>query len=254
MDLVLIFLGAAYGGLAGLFLSRPAYRLSVEAAESRRDHCPRGHEIAGPAGGWLGLARCDGNTPPADGGASDSGPCRYGPGRPAAPVVCALVCAALAATTGARPELVVWLVLTPLAILLALVDLTVHRLPDVLTLPLAGVMVGLLGAAALLPGSHGSWTTAVAGSLALTAVYFVLFLISPSGMGLGDVKLALSLGAVLGWYGWPVLALGTLLAFGCGALYAGALLVLRRANRRSAMAFGPFMLLGALAGVLFGGV
>ncbi len=41
-------------------------------------------------------------------------------------------------------------------------------------------------------------------------------------MGFGDVKLALGAGAVLGWYGWPTVLLGTLAGFLCGALYGGA--------------------------------
>ncbi|WP_319949564.1 A24 family peptidase [Streptomyces halobius] len=145
-----------------------------------------------------------------------------------------------------------WILLAPFLVLLGLVDAVVHRLPDMLTLPIAGVTVALLGAAALLPGHQGNWIASVEGSLALAALYFAMFLINPSGMGFGDVKLALTVGALLGWYGWPILFLGTLVTFACGALFATGLLVTRRATRRSAMAFGPFMLLGALAGVLFG--
>ncbi|WP_327156389.1 A24 family peptidase [Streptomyces tubercidicus] len=151
-----------------------------------------------------------------------------------------------------RPELLLWMLLTPLAVLLGLVDAAVQRLPDMLTLPAAGLTVALLGAATALPGHQGGWIASVEGSLALGAMYFAMFLINPSGMGFGDVKLALTVGALLGWYGWPVLFLGTLVTFACGALCAVGLLITRRATRRSAMAFGPFMLLGALAGVLFG--
>ncbi|WP_338059819.1 A24 family peptidase [Streptomyces natalensis] len=144
------------------------------------------------------------------------------------------------------------MMVTPFGVLLGLIDAAVHRLPDVLTLPVAGGTVALLGIVALLPGHHGSWATAAGGSIVLAALYFVMFLINPSGMGLGDVKLALSVGALLGWYGWPTLFLGTLVAFCLAALYGVGLMILRRATRRSAIAFGPFMLLGALAGVAFG--
>ncbi|MGW1836465.1 prepilin peptidase [Streptomyces sp. NPDC002067] len=243
MDLTLTLLGAAFGGVAGALVPRASYRFAVEPAEPWRTRCPQGHVLAGPWGGWVGLARC-----PSDGPA-ESG-CRYGPGQVVAPVVSALVCGGLAAVVGSRPELAVLLLVTPFAVLLAAVDGAVHRLPDAVTLPLAATTVALLGATALLPGHGGNWLTAVAGSLALAALYGTLFLVNPAGMGLGDVKLALSVGALLGWYGWPALLLGTFAAFGTGALFGVALLVTRRAHRRTAMAFGPFMLAGALIGVV----
>ncbi|MFE7567709.1 prepilin peptidase [Streptomyces sp. NPDC057539] len=175
------------------------------------------------------------------------------------PLLTALVCALLAAATGPRPELAVWLLLAPFAVLLALVDRAVHRLPDQLTLPLAGAAVVLLGLAALVPGGGdggtgpgGSWPTALLGGLALGACYFVLFLINPNGLGFGDVKLALSLGVALGWYGWTVLFVGAFVGFLLGALYGFGLILLRRAGRKSAFPFGPFMIVGALVGIVLG--
>ncbi|MEU3006127.1 prepilin peptidase [Streptomyces sp. NPDC007020] len=188
---------------------------------------------------------------PTPAGPAPSGPAAYAPGV-LAPLVTVLACVALAATTGARPELVVWLALTPVAVLLAVVDRRVHRLPDPLTLPLAAAAVLLLGGAALLPGHAGSWTSGLLGGLTLGGFYFLLFLINPNGMGFGDVKLALALGVVLGWYGWSVLFLGGFAGFLFGAAYGLALLLLRRAGRRTGIPFGPFMIAGALTGVLLG--
>ncbi|MFF2641340.1 prepilin peptidase [Streptomyces niveus] len=176
---------------------------------------------------------------------------RYAPSVPVV-LVTALVCGALAAATGPRPELAVWLLLTPFAVLLALVDRNVHRLPDQLTLPLAAASAALLGIATLLPDAGGSWPAALLGGLALGACYFVLFLINPNGMGFGDVKLALSLGVVLGWYGWLLLFVGAFAGFLFGSLYGLGLMALRRANRKSAIPFGPFMIAGALVGVALG--
>lgn len=169
-----------------------------------------------------------------------------------APLVTVLACVALAAATGARPELVAWLALAPVAVLLAVVDRRVHRLPDPLTLPLAAAAVLLLGGVALLPGHAGSWTSGLLGGLALGGFYLLLFLINPNGMGFGDVKLALALGVALGWYGWTVLFLGGFAGFLFGAAYGLALVLLRRAGRRTGIPFGPFMIAGALTGVLLG--
>ena len=164
----------------------------------------------------------------------------------------AFVCAALAAATGTRPELGVWLLLGPLGVLPAVVDLRVQRLPDVLTLPLAGGALVLLGLVALLPEHAGGWMTALYGALALGGFFLVLFLIDPGGTGLGNVKLALGPGAALGWYGWPTLMLGTLAAFLLGALDGCALAVAGRAGRGTAVVFGPFLLGGAFLGLLIG--
>ncbi|WP_030749870.1 prepilin peptidase [Streptomyces sp. NRRL F-5135] len=193
-------------------------------------------------------------APRPDPAAVATGPGRAVPYRPSplVPLLTALTCALLAAAVGARPELGVWLLLAPFAVLLALVDRNVHRLPDQLTLPLAGAATVLLGLAALLPGHGGAWHTAVLGGLALGACYFVLFLINPNGMGFGDVKLALSLGVVLGWYGWPTLFVGAFVGFLLGSLYGIGLILLRRAGRKSAIPFGPFMIIGAFLGIVLG--
>ncbi|WP_257004238.1 A24 family peptidase [Streptomyces sp. SA15] len=228
-----------WGAGAGLLIPRAAYRLSVSPDEPWRAACPAGHAFAGAGKGWLGRARC------AD---CDS----YGPSTPVLAAVTAVVCVVLAAAVDARPELVVWLVLAPIGVLLATVDFTVERLPDVVTLPLAAITLGLLGVAALLPGTDGSWRSALFGSLALGAFCLVLFLINPAGFGFGDVKLALTLGAVTGWHGWDILIAGTFAGFLLFALYGLSLIVARRADRKTAHPLGPFLLTGAEVGVLLG--
>ncbi|MET9853431.1 A24 family peptidase [Streptomyces sp. NPDC006450] len=240
-----------WGALAGLLLPRAVYRLSVEAGLPWRSACPAGHPLTGPARGWLGRAvcpRCPSGPGPAIGrrrGYAPSG---------GAVLATTLVCLALGAGVGARPELAVWLLLAPFTVLLCLVDRAVHRLPDVLTLPLAAGTAAALGPAALAGGAGGSWTRALLGGLVLGGVYLLLFFINPRGMGFGDVKLALVVGQVLGWYGWPVVFAGTFAAFLGGAAHGLALIALRRADRTSPIPFGPFMAGGALAGVVWAGL
>ncbi|WJY52272.1 A24 family peptidase [Streptomyces chengbuensis] len=286
----LIAAAALWGAAAGVLVPRPAYRMSVEPEEAWRNTCPAGHPLTGPAQGWLGTARCascavspvpavsapvpaatpGSGAPEAPGEPGDGPPDADVPGgtdRPdgtavrtpavyrnsvVVPAVTALACAALAAAVGSRPELAVWLLLAPFAVLLALVDRHVHRLPDQLTLPLAVAAAVLLGGAALLPGAGGSWPTALLGGPVLGAAYLVLFLVNPNGMGFGDVKLALSLGVALGWYGWEVLFVGAFAGFLLGAVYGLGLVVLRGAGRGTAIPFGPFMISGALLGLLLG--
>jgi leader peptidase (prepilin peptidase) / N-methyltransferase len=66
------------------------------------------------------------------------------------------------------------------------------------------------------------------------------------------VKLALGAGAVLGWYGWDTVLLGTFAGFLLGALYGGVLVLVGRAGRKTAIPFGPFLITGAYAGLLIG--
>ncbi|MEU2155028.1 prepilin peptidase [Streptomyces sp. NPDC019396] len=262
---IAVVAAALWGAGAGALLPRAAYRLSVEPEEAWRDACPSGHPITGVAGGWLGAARCAdcavsvvapvAGAPRGDGsGAEDVRHPGEHRGSALVPAVTAAVCAVLTATAGIRPETAVWVLLAPVAMLLALVDRRVHRLPDQLTLPLAAAAALLLGGAALLPGAAGSWTTALLGGLALGGAYFVLFLINPNGMGFGDVKLAVPLGTALGWYGWEVLFAGAFAGFLLGAVYGFGLVLLRRASRKSAIPFGPFMIGGTLIGLLLGAV
>ncbi|MFC9478531.1 prepilin peptidase [Streptomyces griseus] len=268
MDAALLAVAAVWGAVTGLLIPRAAYRFAVEPEEPWRTACPAGHPLTGPVRGWLGPARCapcaapgtpaapesDTTAPEGDTTAGTAAPEAspgYAPGV-LAPLVTVVACVALAAATGARPELIGWLALAPVAVLLAVVDRRVHRLPDPLTLPLAAAAVLLLGGAALLPGHAGSWTSGLLGGLALGGFYFLLFLINPNGMGFGDVKLALALGVALGWYGWTVLFLGGFAGFLFGAAYGLCLVLLRRAGRRTGIPFGPFMIAGALTGLLLG--
>ncbi|MGW2096376.1 prepilin peptidase [Streptomyces olivaceoviridis] len=251
----MLVLGALlWGALAGALLPRAAYRFAVPSGEPWRDRCPGGHH---PVRGWLGGVRCGQCARGGErGGAEGRVPVTpYQPYAPSAPLLAtatALVCAALTAATGTRPELAVWLLLAPVGVLLAAVDFRVQRLPDPLTLPLAATALALLGLAALLPEHAGHWRTALYGALALGAGYYVLYRVNPGGMGFGDVKLAVGAGAVLGWYGWPTVLLGTFAGFLLGALYGGALVLARRAGRKTAVPFGPFLLAGALTGLLIG--
>ncbi|MFI1377236.1 prepilin peptidase [Streptomyces longwoodensis] len=240
METFWITMGAAiWGAGTGLFIPRAAYRLSVPPDEPWRTTCPDGHPFAGTGKGWLGRPRCSNG---------DS----LGPSTPVLATVTAVVCAVLAAAIEARPELAVWLVLVPIGVLLATVDLAVARLPDIGTVPLAVITLCLLGVAALLPGTNGSWRRSLLGSLAFGVFCLALFLINPAKFGFGDVKLAPTVGAVTGWYGWDILIAGAFTGFVLFVLYGLSLIVARRAHRRTVHPLGPFLLAGAGAGVLFG--
>ena len=138
------------------------------------------------------------------------------------------------------------------SIALTLIDLEHQRLPDAIVLPSLGVVTALLVIAAALTGDWGQLIATVAAAAALFALYFVIALVYPRGIGGGDVKLAPLIGAVLGAIGWGAVAVGAFAGFLVGAVYGLILIALRRATRKTGIPFGPFMLLGAWIGIVWG--
>jgi leader peptidase (prepilin peptidase)/N-methyltransferase len=127
-------------------------------------------------------------------------------------------------------------------VVLAIIDLESRRLPNAIVLPAAALV--LFARVATAPGHWSAWLGAALGAAALLLAFALAF---PGGLGLGDVKLMLLLGATLGGAIVPALLLGTL----AGAAAASALLVRdgRTALRRT-IPYGPFLAFGAIATVL----
>jgi leader peptidase (prepilin peptidase)/N-methyltransferase len=239
-----IIAGAAVGLLAGPPIRAAVFARSTEAGQPPRSACPAcSAQILHGRWRWLAVLPVTGRCP-----ASRT---RIGPYQLAAEAVAGLALAVAAARATSVWELaaLAWLIL--IAVPLAFTDLAVHRLPDPLT---AAAFIGtfaFLAAAALTGHQPGHLARAAIGAAALTSFYLVLFLIRPGEMGPGDVKLAASIGLVLGWAGWRVLLAGTLAGFTLAAIYGGVLLATHRASRTSQLPLGPFILLGALAGIAF---
>jgi leader peptidase (prepilin peptidase)/N-methyltransferase len=136
---------------------------------------------------------------------------------------------------------------------LTLIDLDVHRLPDLLVLPSYPIAFVLLLVPTVVTGQWGWLLRAVLAGIALFVVYLVLALVSPGGggLGLGDVKLAGLLGLFLGWLGWGPVLVSVLAAFVVGGLIAVFMLLVRHASRSTHIAFGPSMMLGAWVALMF---
>lgn len=138
------------------------------------------------------------------------------------------------------------------SIALTAIDLESHRLPNVIVLPGYAVAAIGLGAPSLLAGDIERLAMIAAGAGILFAVYFALWFLWPSGMGMGDVKLAGVLGAFLGFSGWTSLVVGGFAAFVLGGVVSIALLLAKRVSRKSGIPFGPWMIAGAWIGVVWG--
>lgn len=177
----------------------------------------------------------------------------YGARYPITELVTALAFALMAVRFGADPLLPAYLYVTAVGVVLAGTDLAAKRLPDVLTLPSYFAVAGLLAIAVPHePDGPRRFVQALIGMAVLTAIYFLLFVINPRGMAWGDVKLSGVLGLALGWFGQSTFIVGAFCGFLAGAVVGLGLVLARRAKLKSAIPFGPFMIFGALLGILIG--
>jgi leader peptidase (prepilin peptidase) / N-methyltransferase len=87
------------------------------------------------------------------------------------------------------------------------------------------------------------WLEWIGGSLGAGLFFLVVALAYPAGLGMGDVKLALLIGAALGWAVVPALLFGT---FAAAAVAAVILLREGSAARKRAIPLGPFLAAGAI--------
>ncbi len=166
-------------------------------------------------------------------------------------VATGLVSGAMGAAVGWTPALTFLLYLAPVGVALAVVDWRTRLLPTKVIAP-SYLAVGLLVAvAAWAEHDLDALITAGLGWLVAGGTFFLLWFIYPRGMGYGDVRLSGILGMALGYLGWSELFVGVYTGFILGGV-GGLLLSLLRLVDRKAYPFGPFMLVGAVAGVVLG--
>ena len=172
---------------------------------------------------------------------------------PAVELATAALFVVLTLRIGFDAALPAFLYLGAIGVALTMIDIDVKRLPDAIVLPSYVVALALLTVAAAVGDDWSDLGRGIGGMAVLFAFYFLLCFIYPAGMGFGDVKLAGVLGLYLAWLGWAELVTGAFLGFLYGGVLGLALMLVRRAGRRSKIPFGPFMLLGALTAILWGG-
>lgn len=153
------------------------------------------------------------------------------------------------AAIGDAAVLVAYVAFAVLSVLLAVIDLRTHRLPHPIVLPAYPVAWILLGLASVAHGDGGAFLRALVGMLALFVFYAVLRALQPGGMGGGDVTLAGLIGFLLAYLGWDPLLVGAAAGFLLGGFFSLVVLLTRRVDRRTAIPFGPWMLLGAWIGI-----
>ncbi|MET3140379.1 UNVERIFIED_ORG: leader peptidase (prepilin peptidase)/N-methyltransferase [Arthrobacter sp. UYEF2] len=163
-------------------------------------------------------------------------------------LITAVLCAAFAFRVGAASALPAFILLIVLGVQLARIDVALHLLPNPVVLSLlVGGLLCFLGAT-FRGEQWASLARAVAGAAILFVIYLILALISPAGLGMGDVKLAAPVGLYLGYLGWTQLLYGGLLGFILNGLVTALVMSRNRPQRTSEVAHGPSMI-GTAAGI-----
>jgi leader peptidase (prepilin peptidase)/N-methyltransferase len=238
-----IAIAAAVGAVAGHFVRALVFGHSVSAGTPWRHRCPAcDTEIVAP--GWRPTG-----LPPT--GRCPSCRAKIGPPPGSVELVTAIVLAALAWRIGVHPSLVAFAWAAVFGVALAFVDVAVHRLPDRL---IAAAVIGttvIFGIAVAAGAPYHRLVVSVLCGLGAGVAYFLVVFLSPSGMGLGDAKLAVLVGLTTGWFGIGAALYGLFAGLLFAGLTALVLLALRRVTRHDNIAHGPFMVLGALAAILF---
>lgn len=132
------------------------------------------------------------------------------------------------------------------------IDLDLRIIPNRIIYPTIFASVPLLAAAAAIDDDFDSLENALIGAAAAFAALFVIHLVSPAGMGFGDVRLSFVLGLFLGWLSLSHVLVGIFLGFLLGAFIGIALVVTRVRSRKDAIPFGPFLAGGAALAVFAG--
>ena len=124
---------------------------------------------------------------------------------------------------------------------LSLIDIKSHRLPNLLVGEFLVLEILLMGAISLTTSDVARMADAVGVAVAMFSTYLVLYLVSRGSLGMGDVKFAFPLGLSIGWYSTDYWFASILITFLLAGLVAVIGLASKRIDRKSRLAFGPYM-------------
>jgi leader peptidase (prepilin peptidase)/N-methyltransferase len=144
---------------------------------------------------------------------------------------------------GVHAETVVVVFVIAVLVVISRHDLERHIIPNRIVVP---AWIGVLLAHVVIHPHH--WLEWILASLGAGLFFLVVLLAYPAGLGMGDVKLALLIGAALGWSVTAALLLGTLAA---GVVSIALLIMHGAAARKRAIPLGPFLAAGAIVVLLF---
>lgn len=236
-------LGLVVGSFLNVVIHRVPRRESVVRPRSRCPGC--GVALAGrdnlPVLSWLLLGRRCRHC-----GMAISA--RY----PAVELGTALLFAAVGARFGADWALPAFLVFAASMVAVTWIDVEHLIVPNRVVLATLALCGPLLVLAAAATGEWHRLRDGVVSALLASAVLFAMNLVNRRWMGMGDVKLALVLGLLLGWLGPDHVALGLFAGFLFGAVGGVLLLATGLRGRADPIPFAPYLAAGAVLAMLVG--
>ena len=236
-------LGLAVGSFLNVVIHRVPRKESVVKPRSRCPGC--GTELAArdniPVVSWLMLkGRCRTCGEP------------ISPRYPVVELATAALFAAMAVRLGVDAALPAFLVVTAGLVAISAVDLERFIVPNRILYPTLFIAAPLLVVAAAVYGDWKGVRTAAVGGALGWALLLIVHLVSPAGMGFGDVRLAGLIGMLLGWLSVGHVLVGLFLGFALAALVGVGLIATGLKSRKDKVPFGPFLAGGAVLAVLLG--
>lgn len=130
----------------------------------------------------------------------------------------------------------IWILLSA-SIVISLIDIKLHLIPDALQMV-------IIVTALIYTYFWGQWGeySVLSGLVVALPILFIYLVTRGKGMGFGDVVLEIGLGI---WLGAAKGLLGVYLGFLFGSIFGIVLILMKKAGRRTHIAFGPFLLAGA---------
>jgi leader peptidase (prepilin peptidase)/N-methyltransferase len=147
---------------------------------------------------------------------------------------------------GLSPVMALYSLFFSALVVITFIDLHHKIIPDVISLP--GIAIGLLASLLVLPPT---FLESVIGATLGWTLFYAVALVSRGGMGGGDIKLIAMIGAFLGW---EKMLLTIMVGAFAGSLVGIGLMIFFKKGRKYAVPFGPFLALGALVSLFWGGM
>lgn len=235
--------GLAVGSFLNVVIARVPNKESVVAPRSRCPECstPIAPRDNIPLVSWLLLrGRCRSCREP------------ISPRYPLVELLTAVLFGITAVRLGADWALPAFLVVVAGLIAISAVDLERFIVPNRILYPTLFIAAPLLVLAGALEGEWSGVRSAAIGGALAWGLLLVIHLISPKGMGFGDVRLAGLIGMTVGWLSVGHVLVALFLGFLTASVVGVCLIFLKLKGRKDKVPFGPFLATGAYLAILFG--